>query len=242
MGKNGPKVNFSATLIVNIMRGIAAGIVWAAIVLFTGTSKGSPAWVPLIFPITFPILMGIMLPVYFFLKTIGLGGVGSMAAMLFSVPGDPLIFILKKLAPHLVPVDDFNIINFSGFILVYDGPGVENKTGFSNNSSGLFIENKSKVIIGRIEPDGGVFNSNLGGSLVGYVDNSGMVYKSGLMGKGEIVGRLESNGYVFDSNSGGNYVGKVGSDGMVFLGPGSGSYVGKGGNQAGGAALLMLLQ
>lgn len=112
------------TLKLTVYRWIASGIVWAVIGEF-----GKPPADGFLTPIAIgllavPLLVG---PITLALSLItaplaraGIPFIGllSLPAMAFSVPGDPILWIVERLRPGTLPISNLRIFNMVGFILV----------------------------------------------------------------------------------------------------------------------------
>ncbi len=114
-------VMWGPTLILNHVRAACAGLVWFILFLFLPSDPESPG--PVIFlSLPFVYLLG-MLPmalISYGLSKMGVPFIGLISIMMgiLLVPGDPLTYIIRKYAPHLVPVDHYKIINFATILLV----------------------------------------------------------------------------------------------------------------------------
>jgi len=115
-------VNWAGTLKYNLIRAAGAGIVWFLLVLITGGKWG--AFTMLLFPIIYFVSL---LPLGLFtgwLSSKGVPWVGIFAlfaAFLVAV-GDPLVFILKKFKPEVVPVEKTPFFSLKTIIFVLNEP------------------------------------------------------------------------------------------------------------------------
>ncbi len=111
------------TLWVNVLRGAAAGVVWMVVFLVRGSPDMSRA-MAFMFPIGLPIGMITIMPIIsgFFRMLTSMGvpfmGLGNIVIALLVVPGDPIIYILHKVKPELVPVQEYNFLTWNPFIIV----------------------------------------------------------------------------------------------------------------------------
>ena len=119
------KIDWGSTLKYNLMRAVAAGIVWGFVMLITDPAKNA---LPALFtPIFFPVI-------YLFLVTVVIGvlslyarspfpfaelaaGITMLLWAFVVAVGDPLIYLLHKRKPGFVPVDqprffDFHLVVF----------------------------------------------------------------------------------------------------------------------------------
>ncbi|ETX08311.1 hypothetical protein [Candidatus Entotheonella palauensis] len=136
--KDSGNVRWGNTLWLNLLRAIAAGIVWAIFALIVNSdSPDAPSWWSL--PFLAPIMYFILLPIYYItakILTAILGDIieGAINLMTFLCSfaiaiGDPLVFILHKFKPEFVPVDEYKFMNFRFVIMVLNEEGVEMNEG-----------------------------------------------------------------------------------------------------------------
>ena len=110
-----------ATLWINFLRASCAGLIISIVMVITGAQiSNRPAWLHIIMgPLFWPFVNVIYYPFWFVLKSIGV----SMAAwplIVFSfIWGDPLMYVLHKFFPRLVPVEKYKLIWFTPYITVY---------------------------------------------------------------------------------------------------------------------------
>ncbi len=108
-------VQWGATLWILILRSFVAGCVWSAIVLLNG--GGGPKFQPLAVPFVMVASYIITAPLFLMVCKIMsfiVGGIGDMVFGLFSLlgaiglmAGDPFVWLLRKFAPKLVPVEHY---------------------------------------------------------------------------------------------------------------------------------------
>ena len=116
-------VNWQATLKYNLFRATGAGIVWCILELLSGAGMHA-----------LPMLIAFPIGYFIFLLPIGLvtgwlsgkgvpwvGLVNFLFALMLFV-GDPLVFILKKAKPELVPIDKPAFFNFKLVIFIINEP------------------------------------------------------------------------------------------------------------------------
>lgn len=125
------RIRWKETLQVNALRAFAAGIVWAFICLFimigdpktgTGLTYGQLFLLP-IGTVAGYLAIYMPLGIFFsFLSSMGIPLVGFVAALfaLIVAVGDPVMFIIHKVKPGLVPVKDYSFICFRLIIFVLD--------------------------------------------------------------------------------------------------------------------------
>jgi hypothetical protein len=106
------QILWKATLQVNILRLICAGIVWMVILSLIGSPEAPMALVAIPLGYT-PFALLAML-----LNRMGIGGLFSLAALLLAVPGDPLMFLLRIASPQLVPMQYYSPIVWAYFLYV----------------------------------------------------------------------------------------------------------------------------
>lgn len=114
------------TFQVNLTRAVVAGIVWTIIAYFMGmeTPPGMPGkWLYMfIWPIGYLLFFLPLGIVAGWLNRIGIPFVGLLTFIpaMMVIPADPIMFILHKVNPNLVPVDEYRFIEPSISIWVYD--------------------------------------------------------------------------------------------------------------------------
>ena len=135
-----PRVQWGRTLWLNLLRGFAAGIVWAIVLLVLGEDAPqgphSTPWylVPLVLPTGYLC----MLPFFVVATKIVTAVLGDAANIgvaclsivlgLLVIVGDPLLFLAHKLRPSLLPVEQFSFVNFALIIYVLRPDVVEADT------------------------------------------------------------------------------------------------------------------
>lgn len=125
------RARWGSTLWLNLLRAFAAGIVWGLGILVVTLTTGEPSatpWytVPFVAPFTYLLFVPIFLLAGKIFTTF-VGGIGELAVGFFSfvlslmiAVGDPLVFLLHRQVPHLVPVDRFGFMNFKLVLFVLD--------------------------------------------------------------------------------------------------------------------------
>lgn len=125
-------VDWKKTIQLNAMRAAAAGLIvgslMAVVVVSMGTTLGERA-VGLAFPLIYAVILPIGLPMYFAIAVVcgklgelGVPFVGWLPvfmAIMFAF-GDPLIYLLHRSRPDLVPVDQPSVISLRLVIFVLD--------------------------------------------------------------------------------------------------------------------------
>jgi hypothetical protein len=111
------------TIWLNMLRGFAAGLVWMVVFLFQPSPETSRA-TALMFPIGLAVGMVTIMPIISgFFKMLGSMGIpfmglGNVVIAILVVPGDPIIYILHKIKPEFVPVQDYSFLTWNPFIIV----------------------------------------------------------------------------------------------------------------------------
>lgn len=125
------KVQWARTFGLNLLRAVSAGIVWAIIRLFMGgegAGAGLPPWYMM--PVYLPAVYFTFLPFFFvtakiittFLGKSGEAVVGLLTLFfgLVVAVGDPLVYLLFKVRPRLVPTQSFSFVNLCIILFVLD--------------------------------------------------------------------------------------------------------------------------
>lgn len=107
------------TLLLNLMRSVAASVVWFFFVLIVQGSAAEAANM-LLLPV---IYFAILLPLGLFAILLSEAGVPfvwflSLMAAFAIVPGDPVLFLINLIKPGIVPVRDYSPLNFKLIMLV----------------------------------------------------------------------------------------------------------------------------
>jgi hypothetical protein len=123
-------VQWKPTLILHALRAFCAGLVWAIVLLFAGgTAGGGPSWWSM--PVMFPLAYILAFPFYLLVAKMFLAfmgdGLGQLAVglvmLIFAVGiavGDPLVYLLHKKRPDLVPTETFRLVNLVAVLFVLD--------------------------------------------------------------------------------------------------------------------------
>jgi hypothetical protein len=124
------KVNWAATLQLNIMRAFFAGIIWAIVLAFSSLkSEMNILTVPFIAPIAYICILPFIMATLRIVNPMPLLFAGRLIAdivlFVFSLTvgiaialGDPLVFALQKFQPRLVPAKVSQVINFAWCIFI----------------------------------------------------------------------------------------------------------------------------
>jgi hypothetical protein len=115
---------FKETLWVNLLRCVAAGMVWMVILLFSRPPEFSltqillaPLWFPLGYLMVVPLVYG-CLNLISSISGLPIITLGNYILALIVIPGDPIVYVLHKVKPDWVPVERYSFIDFALFIFV----------------------------------------------------------------------------------------------------------------------------
>lgn len=116
---NFKEVDWLPTLQLHVVRAVCAGLVWMLVALCAGAglkALTAPLMFPFFYVIGLPIYLGVAKLVGAIMGDQGFGqlvmGLIVLAASLGIVVGDPLVMILHRQVPRLVPVEEFKFMNF----------------------------------------------------------------------------------------------------------------------------------
>lgn len=117
-------IGWRATLQYNLLRACMAGCVWAVIMLLF-PQPGQPRAMALLWPFAWPLFyMIVVIPctlVISILRSVPFVGLfGVFLAAISVAIGDPLVCVLKKFAPQLVPVEDPPLFSLTPVFWVLD--------------------------------------------------------------------------------------------------------------------------
>lgn len=214
------------TIWLNILRSVCAGIVWVIISFFMSNDGNSPFYIKLVYPLVFPLFLLMFYLGSQILKLFNLAGIGNILCMLVTVPGDPLLFILFKIKPEIVPVKSLDFFNFVGILLVYkdnlstpNKPTPNNKELFSCPFTGRVIADKEGSVMGFSWPTKGTifkidneWNVTTNGTAFGWIDKNGQIRKgiksnpNETLSPGKIFGKIENNVLYIDNKEIGKLV------------------------------------
>ena len=119
-------IQWGATFKLNIIRAFIAGVVWTIIFYALGMEKppGMPGlWLYIIiWPLGYLLFFLPLGLIAGFLNRIGIPFVGLLTFIpaLMVIPADPIMFILHKATPNLVPVESYRFIDPAVSIRVYE--------------------------------------------------------------------------------------------------------------------------
>lgn len=129
MIQNFRNIQWGPTLLLHLMRTVSAGLVWCLVMLFVGSggpNTPSPYSMLVMFPIIYftfiPIILLICKMMSAFIAVLG-GAFYAMVSFFFAlgiIVGDPILFALNKFKPGILPVQKFNLFNFSMILFVLD--------------------------------------------------------------------------------------------------------------------------
>src|ERR1700730_6849101 len=117
---NFKKIQWGPTFLLHLMRAFSAGLIWCLVMMLTGARGTVP---PLSLLLTFPIIYFTFVPMILviskimsiFIDVLG-EGFYAMVSFFFAlliIVGDPLLFVVNRLKPGILPAAKFNIVNFS---------------------------------------------------------------------------------------------------------------------------------
>lgn len=212
MFENSKGLLVKETILLNMLRSVCAGLVIMTLLLFM-SYNGSVSYIKFFLPVVFPLLALISVATGQLLSRMYLGVVGKFLCMVFTVVGDPLVFVLFKLSPRLFPVKDLRVFNIVCLILVYNDNVPEYIRSSSNEYEklscpyvGRIAANTDRKVLGFIWPKRGTifiidsdWNVTSRGMHYGWIDIAGQIRK-GLKGNpietlspGRVIGSIESD-------------------------------------------------
>lgn len=198
------------TLWVNILRSFCAGVVWIIISLFM-QDDGNPFYYKLAYPVLMPFILGLFYIVSLILKLFKLDWVGNILCMIAAVPGDPIVFMLHKLKPELVPVKEYKFIWFVAIISVYDLDIKSKPKTLDDEPTLIYSEQYGGSLISKVDTDGSIYDIN--GAYIGrYKDN--FIYE-GALGT-SVLTRYDENGKIFHGMNDFEILGEVSKDGIIY--------------------------
>ncbi len=123
LSSNLRKVIWGDTLKLALLRSLSGGLSLGVLGLFIRPPNYGPYDMLLAGPIGVPILYFVWLPfglVCGRLSEAGVpfAGLGSLPLIFFVLTGDPLLYVLGKSKPGLIPISDFKFLNFVGIIFI----------------------------------------------------------------------------------------------------------------------------
>lgn len=115
-------VNWSGTLKYNSLRAAGAGVVWCLLGVVAGAKW--QALQMLLFPICYYVFFLPIGLIAAWLSGLGVPWVGLLAAIFafFVGVGDPLVFVLKKVRPDLVPAESVKFFSLKTVIFLLGRP------------------------------------------------------------------------------------------------------------------------
>lgn len=123
-------VQWKPTAQLHLIRSVSAGLVWAVVLLLTvGNANDGPPWWAM--PFMLPVLYFVGTPFYLVIAkaAAAFGDMGKafagfiiLALAVGIVVGDPLVYLLAKQRPDLVPVERFGFVNFVAVMFVTPPP------------------------------------------------------------------------------------------------------------------------
>jgi ABC-type polysaccharide/polyol phosphate export permease len=119
-------ISWLETLWYNCLRAACTGLVFAILALCGGDRSGALLSAPLLWPVMYLVFaLPVGLFCAFLAKFIPIVGIITFAMSLFWVLiGDPIVWILKQIAPKAVPVESVSFVNFALIMWVLKAEGV----------------------------------------------------------------------------------------------------------------------
>lgn len=115
---NWKKVMWKETMWLNFLRALCV----SPVMMIFFALNNSDSWM---LGLIWPIYYFIAVPILLLLRPVIFWALGPFAPLLwiflslvFICGGDPIVFLISKIKPQLVPVQDFKFINFEIFIVV----------------------------------------------------------------------------------------------------------------------------
>lgn len=114
-------VDWRSTVIVNLERAVAAAIVWAAL---DGFGVIDFSLKPYEIIVMFPLGYFFIAPLWWFIgktlfdRGIKEAGLIMLATAIPTIVGDPFVWLLQRVMPQAVPVDEFGIVNRNLLLIV----------------------------------------------------------------------------------------------------------------------------
>jgi len=202
----------SETIWINTLRAFCAGTVWMFISFFLPSGNEIPFYFKLFTPFFMPFIYLLFFIISQLLKIFSLGGVGNILCMILAVPGDPLVYLIHQLKPEWIPVKEYQLFVFAGFISVYKDqlPKRSSERHIEERPescpfAGDVVADKETSIMGFKYPASSVilsidkdWNVSSNGKDYGYIDMDGNIRKGlkrdpkATLNGGTIIGRIES--------------------------------------------------
>lgn len=113
--QNQRQILWGPTMQVNGIRLLCSAIVW--FIIFAVTDYGDGPWVALTFPLIYIPIAG--LGILFGNTTIG--GLLKLSALIIILPADPVMFVLRLIAPRLIIMDHYLPLMLAFFLYIHDG-------------------------------------------------------------------------------------------------------------------------
>lgn len=202
------KINWKATFQYNVFRSLCATPVW---LLFTSLLNEQFIWQMILFPVAY---FAFWLPfglICGWLARLGIPFVGllSIVSSLVIVVGDPVVWIISKIKPDLVPVDKPKFLDFHLIVFVTNDPDAlplcnyEGRIVADGNVQFMGEAFPMRQTLFIIKPDWSV--ETLKDRYFGFVDIQGAIKK----------GRLQKGVDPRETNIG-EMVAYIGNDGVCY--------------------------
>jgi len=200
------------TIWINALRTFCAGIVIMLISFFVPNETEVPFYTKFLFPFFVPIIYVGFLLIRQLLKVINLGGIGNVLCLIFAIPGDPLVYVLYKVKPQWVPVEEYSVFELTPYIKVFKDEFTDlrsNKQGSKESDNCPFagdviVEKETKVLGFSYPAETAIFsidnnwNVYSKGKSFGYIDVDGNI-RQGLKGDpkatlagGKLIGQVRN--------------------------------------------------
>ncbi len=113
-------IQWGPTLLVNFVRSVSASLVWIVIVIFM--DSGTEPLTMLLLPVFYFVILLPLGLVSIYLDELGVPFVWFiiLMALITILPGDPLTFIIHKIAPKIVPTENYRFLNFILILFVLE--------------------------------------------------------------------------------------------------------------------------
>jgi len=124
------EVQWLSTLWVNFLRSFGTGLIFGVIFAFVHAPNGpSPLLPPIVLPIAYFLFYApLALAASFLGRFIPLVGILALPAYVCTLPGDPLVYILWKIKPELVPLEKCGLFTFHAILFVTQNPNARDYT------------------------------------------------------------------------------------------------------------------
>lgn len=124
---DGNRIAWLPTLVVNMERGFASGLVGAVVMLLGPESTAGVIVIPFMWMAIGPLFAFALHSVGRLAAAFGdigqaLGGFISLVSLLLVAIGDPILWAISKIDPMLVPIERFGIFNRASILIAHQAP------------------------------------------------------------------------------------------------------------------------